>query len=215
MGFNLGFKGLKCSVEIPTRCGFVIEFIVPKCFWKLNMFRAAHRSSSGALNCICSLWFIYTCGDRPLPSLDNGRSPHGYINQRLQIQFRAPDDERCARSKHVEPLKKLRNNKFYYKAASCWYFYWVIYDARIHEYQILDHISLSFFLAWKYFQAKLVLKLETRILCSVTFFWNLAAYENVENDVARGRPQMTICQHASQRRAGTWADQSSTWDHVT
>ena len=31
------------------------------------MFRAAHRSSSGALNCICSLWFIYTCGDRPLP----------------------------------------------------------------------------------------------------------------------------------------------------
>ena len=26
----------------------------------------------------------------------NGRSPHGHINQRLQIQFRAPDDERCA-----------------------------------------------------------------------------------------------------------------------
>jgi hypothetical protein len=33
-------------------------------------------------------------------------------------------------------FNKLRNNKFYYKAASCWYFYWVIYDARIHEYQI-------------------------------------------------------------------------------
>jgi len=32
------------------------------------MFRAAHRSSSGALNCICSLWFTYTC-DRPLSSL--------------------------------------------------------------------------------------------------------------------------------------------------
>ena len=30
------------------------------------------------------------------PSLDNGRSPHGYINQRLQIQFGAPDYERCA-----------------------------------------------------------------------------------------------------------------------
>ena len=29
-------------------------------------------------------------------SLGNGRSPHVYINQRLQIQFRAPDDERCA-----------------------------------------------------------------------------------------------------------------------
>jgi len=25
----------------------------------------------------------------------------------------------------------------YYKAASCWYFYWVIYDARIHEYQVV------------------------------------------------------------------------------
>jgi len=38
-----------------------------KVYWRLNMFRAAHRSSSGALNCTCSLWFIYTCGDRPLP----------------------------------------------------------------------------------------------------------------------------------------------------
>jgi len=61
-------------------------------YWRLNMFRAAHRSSSGALYCICSL-----CGDRPLSRLSgNGRSPHVYINQRLQIQFRAPDDERCA-----------------------------------------------------------------------------------------------------------------------
>jgi len=32
-------------------------------------------------------------------------------------------------------FNKLWNNNFYYKAASCWYFYWVIYDARIHEYQ--------------------------------------------------------------------------------
>jgi hypothetical protein len=27
---------------------------------------------------------------------DNGRSPHVYVNQRLQIQFRAPDYERYA-----------------------------------------------------------------------------------------------------------------------
>jgi len=33
------------------------------------MFRVAHRSSSGALNCICSIWFTYACGDRPLWSL--------------------------------------------------------------------------------------------------------------------------------------------------
>jgi len=32
------------------------------------MFRAEHRSSSGALNCICSLWFMYPCGDRLLSS---------------------------------------------------------------------------------------------------------------------------------------------------
>ena len=33
------------------------------------MFRAAHRSPSRALNCICSLWFICPYGDRPLPRL--------------------------------------------------------------------------------------------------------------------------------------------------
>jgi hypothetical protein len=78
-----------------------------KVYWRLKMFRAAHRSSSGALNCICSLWFICPYGDRPSPrlsgkwihfplSLGNSRLPYGHINQRLQIQFRAPDDERCA-----------------------------------------------------------------------------------------------------------------------
>jgi hypothetical protein len=33
------------------------------------MYGAAHRSSSGAINCVCSLWFIYPCGDRPLSRL--------------------------------------------------------------------------------------------------------------------------------------------------
>jgi len=33
------------------------------------MFRAAHRSSSGALTGICSLWFIWPCGNRPLSRL--------------------------------------------------------------------------------------------------------------------------------------------------
>jgi hypothetical protein len=49
-------------------------------------------------------------------SLGNGRSPYG-----LQIQFRTPDDEWCA----ARNMLSLWNNKFYYKAASCWYFYWV------------------------------------------------------------------------------------------
>jgi len=68
------------------------------------MFRAAHHSKSGALNCVYSIWFIYTCSDGPLSrpsgwffplSLGNGRSPHVHINQRMQTQFRASDDERC------------------------------------------------------------------------------------------------------------------------
>jgi len=97
-----------------------------KVYWRLNIFRAAHRSSSGALNSICSLWFIYPCGDRPLSrlSLDNGRSPHGHLNQRLQIQLEllmmsGVPLETC------RAFNKLWNNKFYYKAASCWYFYWI------------------------------------------------------------------------------------------
>jgi hypothetical protein len=48
------------GIEIPTRCSFVIEFIIPKFI---------EGSSSGALNCICSLWFIYPCGDRPFSKL--------------------------------------------------------------------------------------------------------------------------------------------------
>jgi len=105
-------------------------------FWRLNMFRAAHRSSSGALNCICSHWFICPYDDWPLPrlsgkwihfplSLGNGRSPYGHLNQRLQIQFTAPDVKRCV-ARSMLSLQKHWNNKFYYKAASCWYFYWEV-----------------------------------------------------------------------------------------
>jgi len=65
-----------------------------KVYWRLNMFQAAHRSSSGAL------WWPADAkaeGALECPlSLGNGRSPYGHINQKLQIQFRAPDDERCA-----------------------------------------------------------------------------------------------------------------------
>jgi hypothetical protein len=39
------------------------------------MFRAAYRLSSGAPNCICSLWFIYPCGDRPLSRLGGNSVP--------------------------------------------------------------------------------------------------------------------------------------------
>jgi len=35
-----------------------------KIYWRLNMFGASHRSSSGA-----PTWFIYPCSDRPLSGL--------------------------------------------------------------------------------------------------------------------------------------------------
>ena len=74
------------------------------------MFRAAYRSSSGALNCICILWFIYPCGAGRCPgwvetqfphSLDNDRSPHGCINQRL---FRAAYRSSSGAPNYLQPL---------------------------------------------------------------------------------------------------------------
>ena len=54
------------SVEITNKMQPCNRIYYSKIYWKLNMFRAAYRSSSGAPNRICSFWFIYPCGDRPL-----------------------------------------------------------------------------------------------------------------------------------------------------
>jgi hypothetical protein len=112
-----------------------------KVYWRLNTFRAANRSSSGALNCICGLWFICPYGDRPLSKLSGGifftqpwaHKPEAAIQLKLRMMSGVPL-ETCS------AFKKLWNNKFYYKAASCWYFYWVIYDARIHGYKKKDFL---------------------------------------------------------------------------
>ena len=56
-------------VEITNKMQPYNRIYYSKVYWRLNMFRAAYRSSSGAPNSICSLWFIYTCGDRPLSRL--------------------------------------------------------------------------------------------------------------------------------------------------
>jgi len=58
------------SVEITNKIQPCYRIYYSNVYWKLSMFREAYRSSSGAPNCICSLWFTYTCGDRPLSSLD-------------------------------------------------------------------------------------------------------------------------------------------------
>jgi len=58
-----------------------------KIYWRLNMFRAAYRSLSGAQNCICNLWFIYTCGDRPLSRLGEKWIRYLETKSRYLIQF--------------------------------------------------------------------------------------------------------------------------------
>ena len=76
----------------------VIEFIIPTFNEGSTFFRGAHLSSSGALK-LYLLPLVYIPMWWPAvvkAEWDNGRSPHGYINQRLKIQFRAPDDEWCA-----------------------------------------------------------------------------------------------------------------------
>jgi len=58
-------------------------------------------------------------------------------------------------------FNKLWNNKFYYKAASCWYFYWVIYDARIHEYR--NQSGIIYFTMY--------LKTENNLIEQSVIFW--------------------------------------------
>jgi hypothetical protein len=135
-------KLLSGSVETPTRCSFVIEFI-PKFIEGSTYFErhTAHHqelqtviAASGLYTHVvtgrCQGWVEHAFVSSGTPliirssklylqplvyihmwwptvakvewemhfplSLGNGRSPHGYINQRLHIPFRAPDDERCA-----------------------------------------------------------------------------------------------------------------------
>ena len=95
------------------------------------MFRAAYRSSSGALTVFAAsglhthvvtrrsqVWV--GTGRFPL-RLDYGRSPHAYINQRLQIHLEllmmsGLPLETCW------AFNEQWNNKFCYKVISCWLF---------------------------------------------------------------------------------------------
>ena len=83
------------------------------------MFRAAHRSSSGAVNCICSLCFICPYGDWLLPRLSgtaHGAVPTQPWQRPVTIWAYKPEAANTVysswwwavcRSKHVEPLKNL------------------------------------------------------------------------------------------------------------
>ena len=88
------------------------------------MFRAAYRSSSGALTVFAVSGLhthVVTSRSQVWVRLDYGRSPHAYVNQRLQIQLEllmmsGIPIETCW------AFNERWNNKFYYKVASCWLF---------------------------------------------------------------------------------------------
>jgi hypothetical protein len=106
---------------------------------RLNMFLAAHRSSSGALTVFAAsglhtpvvtsrgqVW-VGTSSHPELSGnqfplrIDYCRSPYAYVNQRLQIQLEllmmsGLPLETCW------GFNERWNNKFYYKVASCWLF---------------------------------------------------------------------------------------------
>jgi hypothetical protein len=52
------------SVETTNEMQPCNRICYSKIYWRLNVFRAAYHSSSGASNYICSLWFIYPCRER-------------------------------------------------------------------------------------------------------------------------------------------------------
>jgi hypothetical protein len=88
--------------EDPTRCNNVSEFLLFHIYVKLNMFRGTHRPSSGAQNCTGSLWFFIR--GRLLDIITNYMSNNLPLmkNQRLPVQFWAPDDGAVCPPKHVE-----------------------------------------------------------------------------------------------------------------
>ena len=104
-------------------CNRIYYSTVP---WRLNMFRAAYRSSSGALNYlqplvyICMWWTAVVKSEWEL-RLDYSRSPHAYVNQRLQIQLELLMMS-CMLLETCWAFNEWWNNKFYYKVASCWLF---------------------------------------------------------------------------------------------
>jgi hypothetical protein len=77
------------------------------------MFRAVHRSSSGAITLFAAFGLH--------KHVVTGRSPHAYVNRRLQIQLEllmmsGVSLETCW------AFNERWNNKFYYKVASDWLF---------------------------------------------------------------------------------------------
>jgi hypothetical protein len=138
MGFNSGLKGLIFMdpyiiiwLRRNNQQDATFNWIYYSTLhWRLNMFRAEYRSSSGALTVFAASGLhthvvtgrsqVWVETEFPL-RLDYGRSPHEYVSQRLQIQLEllmvsGIPLETCW------TFNERWNNKFYYNVASCWLF---------------------------------------------------------------------------------------------
>ena len=112
------------SVEITNKMQPCNRIYYSTVHWQLNMFWAAYRSSSRALNVFAAsglLTHVVTGRSQVWVRLDYGQSPHVYVNQRLQIQLEllmmsGMPLETCW------AVNERWNNKFCYKVASCWLF---------------------------------------------------------------------------------------------
>jgi len=113
------------SVEIINKMQLCNRIYYSTVHWRLSMFREAYRSSSGALTVFAAPGLhthvvtavVKSEWASPL-RLDYGRSPHAYVNQRLQIQLEllkmsGMPLETCW------AFNERWNNKFYHKVASC------------------------------------------------------------------------------------------------
>jgi hypothetical protein len=134
------------SVETTNKMQPCNRIYYSKIYRRLDMFRAAYRSSSAVPNCICSPWFIYTCSDRPLSRLGGNCSSHPTWTTRgckysleLLMMSGMPLDTYWA-------FNKLWNNKFYYKVASRWLF--LLIHTTTHESMNTKFTFECLFLGW-------------------------------------------------------------------
>jgi hypothetical protein len=131
------------TVEIPTRYRFVLEFIIS------NFLKAQHVSNGTPLIIRSSELYlqrlVYMSIWWPAVTKAEWAVPTQPWQRPVTIWAYKPEAANTVlsswwwavcRSKHVETLKNFGIINSSTKATSCWYFYWVFYDARIDEYQI-------------------------------------------------------------------------------
>jgi hypothetical protein len=158
--------------------------------WRLNMFRAAYRSSSGALTLFAAsglhTHMVTGCSQ---VWLDYGRSPYAYVNQRLQIQLEllmmsGMPLETCW------AFNERWNNKLYYRVAYCWLFLLshttmhgfmklyescVLYIGRAYRYppDVVFYVFFSAIISTEYFKRaadSLFFSSKCRLFHNATFF---------------------------------------------